>query len=427
MGTWLAVSPWRFYMKTSNPRPGTPVSSNPWDKALIFCVGLLAVSCFFAGRASVHQTAAAPTNPKIAMSPDRPATIAKSTVDFTPLVLPNPQPVKVVTDASGWDEQKWADLASQPGNPARNAALAAMLEKLAAVDPDRAMTLAQAQDNLKLRGELVQASLHGWARTSPTNAANWALGLADPNEREKSISTVFAGAVAADPDQAVLLGKFVVAQNPEEALGYGSSLIDALCAGGDFDKAAHMAADGNGGTQSPWMSEAYSKWAEFQPEQAGEAAENIADPALRSEALHGIVGGGAEVDPAGLVNFVMQLPSDTDRDSLLSQSLETWARQDPIAASQWMNNHGPGPDLDQGEAAIATSDPGNPQVGIQWAENVADPTLRSETLASVLRNWLAVDPGSAENYFDSTQNLLPNDRQEIADVIATLKGQTASE
>jgi hypothetical protein len=218
-----------------------------------------------------------------------------------------------------------------------------------------------------------------------------------------------------------------MAQNPEEALGYGSSLIDALCAGGDFDKAAQMAAGGDGATQSPWMSEAYSKWAEFQPEQAGNAAEAIADPTLRSEALHGIVGGWSQADPAGLVNFVMQLPSGTDRDALISQSLETWAREDPAAASEWIGNRGPEADLDQSEAAIATIDSISPQVAVGWAESVVDPTLRSQTLASVLRNWLTVDLGGAENYFNSTQNLLPNDRQEIAGVIATLKGQTASE
>ena len=332
-----------------------------------------------------------------------------------------------MADVSGWDANKWAALISQPGSPARNATLAAMLEKLAAADPDRAMALAQAEGNLKLREDLVQASLHGWARTSPTNAANWAINLADPNAREMALSTVFAGAVAADPEEAVRVGKLVIAQNPDEAAGYGSRLIDALCAGGDFDKAAQMAASGEAQTRSGWMGEAYSKWAGFQPEEAAEAADAIADPEARNEALHGIVGGWSEADPAGLVDFVTQLPADIERDSLVSQSLERWAKEDPAAASQWMNTRDPGPDSDQGVAAVATMGSIKPEVAAGWAESVVDPALRSETLVTVLRNWLPNDLSAAENYFNSTQNLLPEDRQEIAGVIATLKGQTASE
>jgi len=46
------------------------------------------------------------------------------------------------------------------------------------------------------------------------------------------------------------------------------------------------------------MAEAYSRWAEFQPQQAAQAAAGISDPAEKNLALHGIIGGWAQADSA---------------------------------------------------------------------------------------------------------------------------------
>jgi hypothetical protein len=412
-----------------NDPVSTSHSSTRRNKSLILFGGIaFGAVCFFVGRLSVRQGApgTAPINPgdstpaETSANPSVSKPGAASVAESQTQASPAPPP-------SGWGEHQWQQLLSQPGTPARNATLADLLEKLAAVDPTRAMTVAQAEGNLKLREALVQASLRGWARSSPTNAANWALALPDSNDRERALSTVFAGAVAANPDGAVRLGLSLFRNNPDQARGCGSSLITALGDAGDFETAAHMAANGDEQTRSGWMAGAYSQWAEFQPEQASKAAAAIEDPDLRNQALHGIIGGWAEADPATLVQFVMQLPPDAERGSLLSQSLERWVKHDPEAASQWINNHETGPDTDQGAAAVATMDSLKPDLAVSWAVSVVNPKLRSETLVTVLRNWVTVDLPAAERYFQTTKDLLPEDRQEIAGVIATLKGQSASQ
>lgn len=411
-----------------NDPVSTSHSSSLRNKSLTLFGGIvIGAVCFLVGRLSVQPGApgSAPMNPNdstraetgVTSSAGKPiaASVAETQTQATPAPL------------SGWGEHQWQHLLSQPGTPTRNTTLADLLEKLAAVDPTRAMTVAQAEGNLKLREALVQASLRGWARSSPTNAASWALALPDSNDRERALSTVFTGAVAANPDGAVALGLSLIRNNPDEARGYGSSLINALCDAGDFETAAHMAAAGDEETRSGWMAGAYSRWAEFQPAQASQAAAAIEDPDVRNQALHGIVGGWAEADPAALVQFVMQLPSDAERGSLLSQSLERWVKHDPEAASQWINSHETGPDTDQGAAAVATMDSLKPDLAISWAVSVVNPKLRSETLVTVLRNWVTVDLPAAERYFQTTKDLLPEDRQEITGVIATLKGQSASQ
>src|SRR5204862_1517557 len=341
----------------------------------IGCAILFGVACFFAGRISVAPNAAPPAV-RPAVQSVRTGDEPSESVVKPALPTEAPVPAKRSPALQGWDEAQWSETVARPGTPARQAALASLLEKLAATDPDRAMALAHAEANLKMRADLVQAALHGWARTSPTNAANWALALPDANERDRALSTVFAGAVASNPDDAVRLGEFLVPQNSVEGASCGANLIAALCDDGHFEIAARMAAAGESSMRHGWMANAYFRWAEFQPEKAARTAAAINDPELRSEALHGMVGGWAEADPVGLVQFVTKLP-ENERGPLLSQSLQRWAKQDPEGASQWINDHEAQPQLDEGVAAVATMDSIKPNVAIGWAESVTDPALRS--------------------------------------------------
>jgi len=380
--------------------------------------------CFIAGRYTA-PTAAPPG--MLAAAPVEALTAAPARVEApTTVVIVKTNFVSVAEP--GWAESKWNELLSEPGTVARNQSLAALLEKLAATDPKRAITLAQAEGNLKLRDTLTQAALHGWARTAPQDAANWAAALTDPAARDAAINSVFAGAVAGNPEEAVHMANNLMQQNGGEASSYGSRLIDALVDAGNFAVATQLAAGGTGSVQrSLWMAEAYSKWAELQPAQAAQAANAITDPAARSDALHGVVGGWASTDPAGLTQFLVQLPASDDRGQMIGQGLENWARLDPTAVANWMNQHGNdlGTDIDKGMQSIATVAELKPDVAVAWAEGIIDPTLRSQALNDVLRNWVANDLQAAKTYFDNTQNLLPADRQQIGEILAGLNQVSA--
>jgi hypothetical protein len=234
------------------------------------------------------------------------------------------------------------------------------------------------------------------------------------------MAAVFAGAVATNPDEAMRVGRDICRDNPGEAVVTGSLLIDAFCDNGNFAAAVQLAADGEGTAQrSIWMAEAYSRWATLQPQQAAEAASVITDPALRNEALHGVVGGWAGTDPAGLTQFLTQLPPGGERGTMLGQALQSWASHDPEAVANWINNREASPDFDEGVAAVAGTSSIKTDVALGWAESIGDATLRSETLANVLHNWVLEDLPAAKAYFATTKNLLPKDRQQISEIIAT--------
>jgi hypothetical protein len=303
-----------------------------------------------------------------------------------------------------------------------------MLKKLAATDPKRAMALAEAEGNLKLREQLKQAALSGWASTAPADASNWALALKTPSERSTAMSTVFASAAAADPDAAVAVAKYMMQEGIDGFQGYGSSLIDALCNAGNFQAAAQFAAGGDDQTRRGWLGEMYSQWAALQPEEAAKAAMAITDPDVQNGALHGVIGGWAEADPAALTEFLSQTPPSSDRGQMMGQALWNWVKIDPAAAADWINNSDMGADLDQGILAVASRDLSEddftPQTAISWAESIQDDTVRSEALRNVLRNWVMMDLPAATSYFNSTTDLLPADRQQIADMIADLTPKT---
>jgi hypothetical protein len=44
-----------------------------------------------------------------------------------------------------------------------------------------------------------------------------------------------------------------------------------------------------------------------------------------------------------------------------------------------------------------------------------------------LRNWITVDAAAAQNYFNNTTDLTPEDREEITDVIKAMQGNIAAQ
>jgi hypothetical protein len=409
---------------------GAPFSQQRWKMTRWIAGGILfGTACFLAGRLSTglpHSTAE-PKTAAIAVTNATPVVPANS--ETAPrLASVKPQPRLSSTSTMAWDAQQWQTLMSQPATSARNAALAAMLEKLAAADPIRAMGLAQEQKNLRLREGLVHAALRGWASSAPADAANWALALPNQSERSHAIETIFASAVALSPDEAVRVAAQILEREPGGSGGYGCSLIDALCEAGHFDTAAQFAASGKGGDREAFLGEAYSKWASLQPEAAAATAAALTDPDIRNQALHGVVGGWAEADPAALTEFLGQLPPGGERGPMLGQALESWVRLDPTAAAAWINNTEMSPDLDAGVKAVASMDLDSgllkPEAAVSWAESILNEKLRSEALADVLREWARLDPKAAQDFLKTTTHLQPNDRQQVTEILNDLS-QTA--
>ena len=403
----------------------TSVSTRPSPTPLLAAVAIAGALGFWAGRFSVS------TPRSIAGERDGKATASAAGGARSASRASGAAPGSAANEADSdsnaslrappWSKEGWDRLASAPGSRVTFTALSTLLEGRAATEPAQALALAQAEKNLELRELLVHAALRGWARVAPEDAANWALALPTANARENALSAVFAGTVAANADAAMRLGQSLLQRFPDDAPNFGARLIDAFCASDNFEMATRFAVLGSPDMRAGWIANAYSKWAEFQPEAAGRAAAALESPELRNQALHGIVGGWAAVDPVGLVSFVLKLPADGERGAILSQALESWVRHDSKNAAAWIDQNESRPELDRGIAAVATMDGVKSDVALSWAESITNPALRSETLVTVLRNWMTTDAAGARNYFKSSTNLSPEDRQQLEDVFAGME------
>jgi hypothetical protein len=196
--------------------------SQRWSTfTLLSLVLTVALSAFYGGRLSIlsHSTPLEnipplpeKQNEPVVSIPSKPSeTIAENSVT----------PPKTESLQNRWDE-----LSRQPGTPAGENELAAMIEKMAAQDPQHAIALAAAQTNLRLRAALLRAALKGWGTTDPEAAAKWAQ-TETVMDRAQAVNALLQGAIH-DPDKAISLTTALIQNDSSRASEFGTELISAL-------------------------------------------------------------------------------------------------------------------------------------------------------------------------------------------------------
>jgi hypothetical protein len=402
---------WKFVEKTQT----SPLMfSQRWSTfTLLSLVLTVALSAFYGGRLSLSGHSTSPEN-----TPRPPEKQNPQTVFGRPAQVINSD----VPSKTENLEDRWGELSAQPRTPADENEMAGLIEKMAESDPQRAIALAAAQTNLRLRAALLRAALKGWGTTDPEAAAKWAQSET-VMDRGQAINALLQGAVQ-DPDKAVSVTTELTQNDSSRAGEFGADLISALTEAGQFDRAANFAVNSPANCREDLMLPAYSRWAEFQPQAAFASAALIADPDLRDTALNAIIVGWSPTDPQGMVEFAQNNLSAGQQDSALSRAIGFWAGSDPIAAATWINQNNPGPQSDTGVAEIALSPQlaQTPELAANWAESISNPQLRLETLATVVRNWAAANLSGAENYVENTPELAPEDRPRL---LAELTSQSA--
>jgi len=318
--------------------------------------------------------------------------------------------------AEGWI-LRWQAAWVEPAADARLAALIALLEELAAVDPLRALALARAESDLPLREKFLFAVLYAWARSDPGAAAAQARALPEV-DRVNAVTAVLTGAVHS-PATAVRLTEQLCRDDPARAREYGYAVIAALAQVGEYRTAVRFAesargvATGENEDRLKWIQSAFSHWARQEPEYAALATLGLTDAGSRYEALLAVVADWVRIDPEGLTEFVQHLPAGADRTNTLGEALRLWVSNNPKAASAWIDRLEPSPELDAGVTALATLPQliaVHPEVALSWAESIDNPGQRSNALTAILRQWGAADPVAARRYVEQSADLRPADR-----------------
>ena len=376
-----------------------------WSSFSLLCVALIAGLLFFlAGRLSAHDRLKSAGGKSVALRVD------SQPKDFHATSAPVQPAASSETQGTQVD---WRTLSTQPRTPATESDIAAYIEKLAETDPVRALSLAQAENNFRLRNTMLRATLQGWGRTAPDAAAAW-VQSETALDRDQAVKALLTGAIQ-NPDKAASVTAALTENDPAHAAQYGSDLIWTLADAGQFAQAANFAASGAENNRSDWMLAAYSRWAEFQPQSAMASALQLQDPALKQSALDAVVVGWSPTDPKGMTEFALQNFPPEQQNAALSRALSFWADSDPAAAAEWINQNHLGAATDPGVAEIAMSPAlaQSPDLAANWARTITDPVLRSRTLVSILQSWARLNLAAAKQYLDASSDIQGEDRSSL--------------
>ena len=311
-------------------------------------------------------------------------------------------------------ESAWTKARPSRDTAAGQEEMVRLIEQWAREQPQRAMAIALQENNVRWRAELRRAALKGWATVSPRDALAFALQLPDMDNRP-NIEAVLRGA-AVHPDEAVAIGRQLIAGNAELAADYGETLIESLAANAAFDVAVRFAHEDTSVNRAGWINQAYRAWALHEPADALAAAGKLPETDARTEALHGAMVGWSDSTPQAMAEYAMQLPAGEERDFALSQALPKWVAQDPGAASHWLERYGNDPSFDSGILAIATLPAlvqRRPDVSVEWASSITDPHARDAALQSIAERWARADAAAFARYLDANAGLRGDDRNSL--------------
>ncbi len=269
-----------------------------------------------------------------------------------------------------------------------------------------AMTTALNETDPATRAGKVRTALHDWTAVAPDAAAAWV--LTTPGDERLDHATTLLIALANQPEDAARIAKLLCVKDPAFIREHGDTLVTVLTENKLFSAALSFAEIG-GPERAQWISITLARWAEQQPQLAAEAALALAEP----DGLPVVVATWSARDPAAVAEFARQIPDPTARTAALTEALRRWIERDPSAAAGWINTIEPSADLDVSARALATLPPllsRHPDVALGWAASMVDPTLRAETLRTVVLSWAQTNTAAARRRIANAPDLGTDDR-----------------
>ena len=132
------------------------------------------------------------------------------------------------------------------------------------------------------------------------------------------------------------------------------------------------------------------------PEAAAEWARTLPANA-RTQALHGIVAGWAEMDPIAAAKWSKNL--NDDEMWIFSSIARAWVVKDPMAAASWVLEIPEGPHRIQSLMSLGQAwGVNNRSDAMAWAEKIQSDPDRRAALGGVLQSWAMQDSSAALKY-----------------------------
>ena len=262
---------------------------------------------------------------------------------------------------SGLNRSDFADVLKRvqriPGNNERELASRLLIARWVQDDPEAALNFANSNHGYEYVADDVFESL---ASVDLQSALDRAKAIPESNLRYMALRGVLS---------------FMAESDPAAALTMAQSL-------GDFP-----------GNES-LTGVIYRQWATVDPQAAAlQAMQSGMGGSGWQSPLAQVARTWAADDPMSAANWALSLTDPQAEARTISQVMREWARDDLNAAINWVSSLPPGSSYDAAAAALAFSMAAtNPQDAIAWADNIADPTARTNALQRISREVMWRDP-----------------------------------
>ena len=371
---------------------------------------ILLLAAFGIGRWTAPDSAAPITNSGFSLAPSLTGKTC-NLASLPPVVVKTPAPFegKTVDELN----KRFADNKNRIPSAATQDEQQHLLEALAAIDPQAAMTQAQ-QLKGDRQAQAVSAVLAVWGEKDPDAAWNW-VGSTHPDNiyQYDQLLEVFG---RNNPETAARYAMSLAGTRPDLTQEVYLSALMGITHAGGYDTARQLVESANISTEdrATLMNYVAGAWASYEPQAAMQWV--MAQPGeLQSSALVGLGESWSNVDPQAAANFASKL-NGPQRQLLLQQSISKWLMDDPSAATNWLASAENHQDYDQAVHSVATLPNmvrDQTQTALAWSERIYDSNLRVSTVQQILAEMKLKDPAGATSYARSAPNLTAAQRTQL--------------
>jgi len=278
-------------------------------------------------------------------------------------------------------------------------------------------------ENVVLRppGDPLAQSLADWAEQDPAAAWQWALTqLAADGDAWQG---VLARIARHDPARALGCATQLAHDRADLAQIAYATVIDTLAQMGSYAAAQRSFLQiPDGDMKSHLVANFVLQWGRSDPLSAAAWLLGLPAGIDRPAALVGLSRAWAAADPQEAADFAALLPAGELRRSALTAAVTVWIEQNPGAASAWIDQLDPHPDLDQVAARISRIPAlveTRVEVALSWAETIVDENERTQALATVVTLWAGRDRPAAIRYVQGSSNLTSAQRARLMEDIGS--------
>lgn len=254
-------------------------------------------------------------------------------------------------------------------------------------------------------------------------AANWRRALAEAAGNEGAWQSVLAQIAVADAGLAARYAGEFVREHPALAQIVWAAVLDPLAQAGDYRSAQSvLQLIEEGAVKNHLITNLAMQWGRDDPLAAAEWLGGLSAETERMGAFAQLGRAWAEVAPEEAVEILFRLPAGELRRRAVTEAFVVWTEKAPEAASSWLAQREPQPDLDPAAARIARSPQlvqVDPARAFRWAERIVDPNERTQALGSIVALWVDIDRAAAVRYVQVSPQLTLAQRALLLDDVGS--------